>query len=160
MARAFKRFVQPHPARATLAFLVAPIASAFVFTLALSIASDKEVSVNEFFVTVFFMLLIAVPITVYIALPLYFLLRHRIEPRLFHMAAVGAFAGIAPFIILFLLRLSDNLSGVSEDLLPTREIPSIAKLLTMAAASGSCGGFAFWICAVWHDPRFEKQEAI
>jgi len=141
-----RRAPQPHPARAVLGFLLAPLAAGCAFALlSATLTPDDAWPLGPL---TGFMSMLAGYVTLYLALPVYFAVRHRVRPTRRNVVATGSVIGAAPGIGVAVAAFLD------KGLLPRDLVVTIAYGLI----SGAVGGFAFWLCAVWRSRRFVQRE--
>lgn len=88
--------------------------------------------------------LVAYVMTLLIAVPVYWFLRDRVQPRLITIVLVGAGVATIPFFLLSAVRIGLLLEDVT--------------LFALLALSGGLGGLVFWACVVWGDSNLQGQD--
>jgi hypothetical protein len=128
--------LRPHPLRVLLAFCTAPVAAGTAFAaISTTFLPDKR---WPFLDAAAFLSMIAGYITLFIAVPAYFVVRRRVQPSLANIATAGALVGVAPALALMAgnTAVEGKLSG------------DAVAVFVMSVPAGLAGGLAFWFCAV------------
>jgi len=135
---------RPRWFRLALAFLTAPIAASFFFSIAFVVLTEPGLAptraIFEGFGVFTFALIFAVPGSLILGGPLYTLLIGLVRPRITVAVLGGACIGV--IICVACLFLIFGLDG---------DFP--LPLFVASATAGSFGGVLFWLCAMWRDPR-------
>jgi hypothetical protein len=100
--------------------------------------------------TAAFLSMISGYITLYFAVPVYFVVRRRVQPTLANIATAGALVGGVPAFALIVgnAAVKGNLSG------------ELVAVFVMSVPAGLAGGISFWSCAVGRWPRHADRGAI
>ena len=125
--------------RVLLAFLLACVAAAAVFSLAGTVATGSDFGPN--FIV---MLMGAAGVILVLGFPVYSLLVARFSPTLGKAAAAGALVGMAPALSLLLFAAFNTGRPVP---LTAEAVGGFLNLMLLSALSGGVGGAVFWSCA-------------
>ncbi len=99
------------------------------------------------------------PATVLLGAPAYFMLRQRLRPRLITVTLAGGLIAGAPWPALMLLSSNpdDAWIGSCHTVIDgwTTWCGYLEgmKFVALVFCLGAIGGIAFWVCAIWRDPR-------
>jgi hypothetical protein len=141
---------RPNPWRVALGFLLAPVFAAGLFAV---LADGPDFGL--FLVSLFYG---AIPATILIGIPAYFVLRNRVRPRLITLAAGGGVVAIVPWVIILMLSVGDHAEvgdcvAVVNGRTTWCGYLDNLKFLGMIFGLGVFGGIVFWSCVVWGDLR-------
>jgi hypothetical protein len=137
---------QPKPWRVLLAFALAPLAAAFLFSL---IEGGKLWDVA---------VLGAYAPAIVLGVPAYFLLRRRLRPRLVTLVLASGIIAAAPWALLSFFSQADqatvgNCVAVVDGKTTWCGFLHTLLWLGQIFAYGAFGGLVFWICAAWKPRR-------
>src|SRR6478736_4257556 len=132
-----RRALQPHPARAVLGFLLAPLVAGCAFALLSStLTPDDAWPLGPL---TGFMSMLAGYVTLYVAVPIFFVVRRSVQPSARNIALTGALIGVAP-----------GIGAAATAIFNVGRVPrDVVALAAFGALSGTVGGVVFWLCAVW-----------
>ena len=123
---------RPSAWRIATAFLVVPIAMAFMVACIQPVAHGVGLLENIARTTVIYALFGTYPVTLALAVPAYLLVRNRLRPTLFNCAGIGGMVAAVPTLLLIVFR--------------PAEIAQSA-ILAGAIGIGLLAGAAFWLIA-------------
>jgi hypothetical protein len=122
---------KPRLFRIVFGFVLAPLLASAVYALYDSTVSER------FFGTVIFIAKIgAYPVTIVVALPIYFLLKGRVKPKLATICLIAGLTATLPWAL----------------------ITTSPRVLTPIFLSGVFGGVVFWLLAVCPLPKPKQQQ--
>lgn len=134
-------------ARVALAFLLAPLAPPLTLTLLLlgsGLLFSKVIDLGFVFAAFVIELGFTVAMTIVLALPAYFVLRHRVRPRWWTAALLGASIAGLGYLAWILGALRWPISPAA----PGDLVGPLGASLALAPF-GAVGGLAFWAIAAW-----------
>ncbi len=87
-------------------------------------------------------------VTLYVAVPIFFVVRRSVQPSARNIALTGALIGVAP-----------GIGAAATAIFNVGRVPrDVVALAAFGALSGTVGGVVFWLCAVWRSRRFVQRE--
>jgi hypothetical protein len=142
--------------RIVLAFLLAPLAPAFLF--ALQTLFDGLPNGSYLKTAMTFAMVGGYPAVILFGLPLFFVLRNRVRPRLWVITLAGGAVAAMPWLLLVLLAPRPDQAQIGSHITVLDGRPTLwgwiesVAMVGQVFGLGAIGGVAFWLVAVASAP--------
>jgi hypothetical protein len=145
---------RPNGRRVALGFVLAPALAAAAFSV---VEGDSSPTM---FVAA--MLYGALPATIVLGIPAYFILRNWCRPHVATIVLVGGLIAIIPWVLLFIIggpeqgQVGNCVTTINGQMTWCGFVGAL-EVLAEIFAFGAFGGLVFWFCAVWHAGLLDEQ---
>ena len=141
---------QPSIQRVALGFLLGPFVAAVIFSVASPLYAGLPDLGDRVARTTASVLTLVYPVTLIIGLPVYWLLRDRLQPSIFTCILFGAIVSACPWLLMSCMVPDEARSGqvitVHHHMRTFAGWVETAKLIGLVAGLGAVAGFIFWCC--------------